>query len=73
MSENEDFFIRLLWDDILCAHVLPLLTLKELFILRGLSTAYKALVDRYFGKITTLNLQTYNGSFNEEAMKVNVQ
>lgn len=70
MSENPDFFIRLLWDDILCSHILPRLTLKEIFILRGLSTAYRTLVDAYLGKITTLNLQVYNVSFNEAAMKV---
>lgn len=73
MSEKVDFFIHLLWDDILCSHVLPRLTLKELFILRGLSTAYRALVDTYLGKMTTLNLKTFNLSFNQAAMQVNVE
>lgn len=70
MSDNQDYFIQLLWDDILCSHILPHLTLKELFVLRGLSTAYRALVDSYLGKITTLNLKIYHDSFNEAAMKV---
>ena len=71
MSESQDYLIHLLWDDILCSHILPHLSLKELFVLRGLSAAYRTLVDTYLEKITTLDLKIYHESFNEAAMKVN--
>lgn len=68
--ENDDKFISLLWDDILFVKILPALSIKELFILRSLSTKYKHLIDSFFSQMKYLNLSKYSNLFGVEAFKV---
>lgn len=63
-------FLDLLWDDILFIKILPLLPLKELFVLRGLSTKSKLLIDSYFMQMKKINLGPYSNVFNVDAFQV---
>lgn len=71
-SDNEInySFLDLLWDDILFLKILPLLPLKELFALRGLSRRSKLLIDSYFQQMKKINLGSYSLVFSIDAFKV---
>lgn len=58
--ETDDAFINLLWDDILFAKILPCLSLKDLFNLRGLSSKYKLMIDSYFEHMKDLDLRQFS-------------
>lgn len=71
-SDNEisHSFLDLLWDDILFLKILPLLPVKELFALRGLSRKSKLLIDSYFQQMKKINLGPYSLVFSVDAFKV---
>lgn len=71
-SDNEasHSFLDLLWDDILFLKILPLLPVKELFALRGLSRKSKLLIDSYFQQMKKMNLGPYSLVFSVDAFKV---
>jgi hypothetical protein len=69
-TDNRDSFIYLLWDDILFTKILPLLSIRDLFVLRGLSTRYKLLIDSYFKQMKYLNLAQYSAVFSVTVFKV---
>ncbi|KAF4516930.1 hypothetical protein B566_EDAN008019 [Ephemera danica] len=49
-------FLNLSWDDIVFQNILPLLSIKDWFNLRSVSTNCKLMIDEYFARIKTLEL-----------------
>jgi hypothetical protein len=62
--------VSLLWEDILFKHILSTLSIKDLFILRGLSKDCKRLVDAYFEHLPELNLSIYHREISADAFMV---
>lgn len=69
-NEINHSFLDLLWDDILFLKILPLLPVKELFALRGVSRKSKLLIDSYFKQMKKINLGPYSIVFSIDAFKV---
>uniref|UniRef100_A0A1B6GMC0 F-box/LRR-repeat protein 15-like leucin rich repeat domain-containing protein n=1 Tax=Cuerna arida TaxID=1464854 RepID=A0A1B6GMC0_9HEMI len=70
MEDARPSFIDLYWEDILYTKVLPLLSIKDLFSMRRVSTRYKLLIDSYFSRMKVLNLSPFSQVFNGAALQV---
>ncbi|KAL8586827.1 hypothetical protein ACOMHN_052703 [Nucella lapillus] len=61
----------IVWDQVLCKHLLPHFTLKELFQLRGVSCDFRDLVDFYFTYTFTVHIdKTFSSKFSAVAFEV---
>lgn len=58
------------WEQVLCKHLLPCLTLKELFQLRGLSRQFRDLVDCHFSLAFSVNTSLFSATFSSQAFEV---
>ncbi|XP_076460121.1 uncharacterized protein LOC143293096 [Babylonia areolata] len=60
-----------MWEQVLCKHLLPYLSLKELFQLRGVSLEFRELVDFYFSHTFTVCIdKTCSAYFSSVAFEV---
>lgn len=58
------------WDDILHRHILPHLSLIDLFKLRAASTGCRDLVHSYFANLLELNISSYEEQLSQNAFMV---
>lgn len=58
------------WEQVLCKHFLPYLTLKELFLLRGLCRQFRDLVDCHFSLAFRINTSLCSATFSSQAFDV---
>lgn len=58
------------WEQVLCKHLLPYFSLKELFQLRGVCQEFRDLVDCHFSLAFTVNTSQYSATFSTVAFDV---
>ena len=64
------FLLTLSWDDILYTSLMPLLSIEDIFRLRGTSTGFRSMVDGYFAQLRILDLTSIGSRFTTKAFKV---
>uniref|UniRef100_A0A1B6HQE3 F-box/LRR-repeat protein 15-like leucin rich repeat domain-containing protein n=1 Tax=Homalodisca liturata TaxID=320908 RepID=A0A1B6HQE3_9HEMI len=69
MEDKKLAFLDLFWEDILYTKILPLLSLKDLFLMRRVSKQFKLLIDSYFGQMKVLNISLFSQIANHIAVK----
>jgi hypothetical protein len=58
------------WEQVLCKHFLPYLTLQELFKLRGICKQFHDLVDCYFSLAFKVNTTSFSATFSKRAFEI---
>ena len=58
------------WEQVLCKHLLPFFSLKDLFHLRGLCTEFRDLIDCHFSLAFTVNTTQCSATFSQIAFSV---
>ena len=62
--------LRLSWDDVLYTSLIPLLSIEDMFRLRGTSTGFRVMIDGYFAQLRTLDISSIGSRFTTNAFKV---
>ena len=65
------FLLSLSWDDIIYTSLMPLLSIEDIFRIRGTSSGFRSMVDGYFEQLKTLDLTSIGSRFTTKAFKVN--
>ena len=69
-SNTPSWLLSLSWDDILYTTLLPMLSMEDIFRLRGTSTGFRTMVDGYFEQLKNLDLTSIGCRFTTKAFKV---
>ena len=69
-SNISSWLLSLSWDDILYTTLLPMLSMEDIFRLRGTSTGFRTMVDGYFAQLKKLDLTSIGCRFTTKAFKV---
>ena len=64
------FLLSLSWDDIIYTSLMPLLSIEDIFRIRGTSSGFRSMVDEYFAQLKTLDLTSIGSRFTTKAFKV---
>jgi hypothetical protein len=64
------FLLTLSWDDIIYTSLMPLLSIEDIFRIRGTSSGFRSMVDEYFAQLKTLDLTSIGSRFTTKAFKV---
>ena len=69
---TSELLLSLSWDDVLYTSLMPLLSMEDMFRLRGTSTGFRVMVDGYFAQLKTLDLSSIGSRFTTKAFKVSL-
>ena len=69
-NNTPSWLLSLSWDDILYTTLLPMLSMEDIFRLRGTSTGFRTMVDGYFEQLKSLDLTSIGCRFTTKAFKV---
>ena len=62
--------LSLSWDDVIYTSLMPLLSIEDIFRIRGTSSGFRSMVDGYFAQLKTLDLTSIGSRFTTKAFKV---